>query len=396
MAFPWLFLLGWLADGRVVATKGSLRAPDALGEILDLHVLRPKGYVAPAPVTTTPAVKPCPEKILRPPYEEIPKFMPISALLMMMAVFIVLMALIYLWVPWRDDSDDLDQLFVQGMTKSVRFKKKHLGNQESEHHEERSQSDTSEDGESSEEVDSVAKGHSVPWEQYFALAFWIFLLLTNACFTRIVCQYGIPADCDSSTNTVDFVKTLHELVIFGFILAIFTGIAHEARFMWIFRFSAKYPHGIIYMLLFFGTVPVYGWLSDLPSLNSFSLTSTSTFHAANFVILVLLVVTVAALAIWHIWYAYGNSSGLSEGFWAYLIVRMVWVGIYVAYFYCASSLTTVAFHLHHYVVGFLLALLAEFDQWPSLILLAVGTGIMVQGIAAYGADPITHSVDISN
>mmetsp|Transcript_122593 Transcript_122593/g.308192 ORF Transcript_122593/g.308192 Transcript_122593/m.308192 type:complete len:95 (-) Transcript_122593:144-428(-) len=48
----------------------------------------------------------------------------------------------------------------------------------------------------------------------------------------------------------------------------------------------------------------------------------------------------------------------------------------------------IIFHFHHYAMGFLAASLAEFNHPASLVLLACGTGVFVQGIAAYDHDPI--------
>ena len=42
-----------------------------------------------------------------------------------------------------------------------------------------------------------------------------------------------------------------------------------------------------------------------------------------------------------------------------------------------------AFHLHHLYIGWLLAQWGAFNRWPSGALLAIATGIFVQGIAAY-------------
>lgn len=45
-------------------------------------------------------------------------------------------------------------------------------------------------------------------------------------------------------------------------------------------------------------------------------------------------------------------------------------------------------HLHHYFTTWIVALFAEFNHPISVILLSVMSSIFVQGIAAYGFDPL--------
>jgi hypothetical protein len=48
----------------------------------------------------------------------------------------------------------------------------------------------------------------------------------------------------------------------------------------------------------------------------------------------------------------------------------------------------VALHPHHWQIGLLLAILLPLPQLPFRVLTGVGAGVMVQGVAAYGAAPL--------
>jgi hypothetical protein len=41
------------------------------------------------------------------------------------------------------------------------------------------------------------------------------------------------------------------------------------------------------------------------------------------------------------------------------------------------------YHLHHYFIAYSLALFCRFDHVVSVVVLAIATGIFVQGLAAY-------------
>ena len=91
------------------------------------------------------------------------------------------------------------------------------------------------------------------------------------------------------------------------------------------------------------------------------------------------------------------------GFLAYTVSRLAIWSFYSFYLYVAclgsriheamlkqmkvrrlrprANTAGVYVHLHHYIIGFLCAILAEFNHPISLLVLAGGTGIFVQGIS---------------
>jgi len=245
--------------------------------------------------------------------------------------------------------------------------------------------------------DPGAHSHEIKWEQYFVLGFWILLLITQAAFTRLICKAGIPRDCEPNTDTVNFVAGNHMLILHGYIVATFTGLYHPNRFWYIFSCEfeesgiGRYiPRAAVFLVVFFLSSPFWGSLDLVPFLSFFSLT-TGGAHSNFPVMQILLISLVIGLAIflvgWHLFYAWTYNS--VRGFLAYLISRLVVFFIFAAYFWAAAHEAAYTYHLHHYALGFLFAILGEFNHKLSLIVLAAGSGIMVQGIASYGADPIT-------
>mmetsp|Transcript_119918 Transcript_119918/g.208220 ORF Transcript_119918/g.208220 Transcript_119918/m.208220 type:complete len:379 (+) Transcript_119918:62-1198(+) len=230
--------------------------------------------------------------------------------------------------------------------------------------------------------------HKVAWFQYFAISYWCLLLSTQAAFTRLWCQYGIPRDCQAHTTTVEFVKANHMLMIYGFMLAVLTGLNLPSRFHYIFCFTLPKPRGFLFLAIFFLASPGWGSLDLVPALSSFSLTEDSTRGNLNRLLVLILLAGSLGASLWHFHHAWVHD--IAEGFVAYVVIRLVMFLLLVGYFLGSHDLSTVSFHLHHWIVGFYFAVLAEFNHPVSLVLLAAGSGVFAQGIAAYGADSVTE------
>lgn len=228
--------------------------------------------------------------------------------------------------------------------------------------------------------------YKVAWFQYFAISFWCLLLSTQAAFTRLWCQVGIPRDCQPHTTTVEFVKANHMLLMYGFMLAVFSGINHASRFLYIFDFSFEKPRGVAFLAIFFLSSPAWGSLDLVPALSSFSLNEGISWGIVTQLLMVTLIAGSFGAALWHFHHAWVHD--IAEGFAAYVATRLVMLLLLVGYFLGSSDLSTVSFHLHHYIIGFYFAVLSEFNHPVSLVLLAAGSGVMAQGIGAYGADPL--------
>lgn len=239
--------------------------------------------------------------------------------------------------------------------------------------------------------------HRIPWQRYFALGFWFLLLLANAAFTRLVCHYGIPQDCQLHDDRIKDLHSVQRLLFMGFILAVLAGIMEPVRFGYLFSMTRSgYFRGVFFILIFMGTSPAWGSLDLFPSLSKFSIATGGDDGERKDLFDVLrlaLLIGGATLVLFH--FAWAFVFNPIQGFLAYTISRVtIWL-LYVAFFVESSkkdSGHTADFHLHHYMIGFLFAILAEFNNPISLLLLAIGSGVFVQGIAAYNADPLIYQL----
>lgn len=221
-------------------------------------------------------------------------------------------------------------------------------------------------------------GHRIPGSQYIALGVWMALLMVEYAIVRVSCKFGFPQDCQQERNYVIVMQDYQYLVFMGFVLAIITGIHWPDRFQYVFSFRLPQLRGLWFVALFLATGPVWGLLDHIPGLNNFSLTGSQPGHVVTLSVLAL---GALALVAWHVHEAWRfNSTG---GFIAYVLSRICLVAFYSVYFVLSRADKDISFHLHHYAVGFLAASLAEFNHPLSLVLLALGAGVFVQGIAAY-------------
>lgn len=232
-------------------------------------------------------------------------------------------------------------------------------------------------------------GHRVPWRQYLALFIWMCLLVAQYLLTRLVCQLGIPDDCVADTDAIEVMQDLQVMFTLGFVLAILTGVHLPERFAYLFCFHRPQPRGFFFLLLFLASGPCFGALGFVPVLQHLSLTSAFLKGGwFNILEIIILIFGAVFILLWHFWCAFKHNS--LKGFFAYSLSRLaVWI-YYFCYLAVAASTSGVRVHLHHYVVAYLCATLAEFNHPVSLALLAIATGIFVQGISAYEAAPVVQ------
>jgi len=231
--------------------------------------------------------------------------------------------------------------------------------------------------------------NTIRWQMYFAIGFWYCLLIANAASVRLFCKLGIPRDCHERTDSVRGLESMDKLLSHGFILAILVALPTSGRFHYLFNFTKEGNfRGAIFLVVFFATAPIYGSLDLIPALSTFSLTSGVHKSPLFWLLVFALLVGSAVLVLFHIYWA--ARYGTWQGFCSYVGSRAMVISMYVLYFNESGKYATMSFHLHHYMVGFLLAILATFDHMLSLLLLAIASGIFVQGLAAYNADPLIY------
>lgn len=220
--------------------------------------------------------------------------------------------------------------------------------------------------------------------QYLALGIWILLLVLQYAFVRYVCRFGIPEDCKDKADAVQVMEDLQYLVFPGSVLAIMTGMHWPDRLEYIFSFGRSEPRGWWFLLAYFGFGFFWSCLHLVPALGKFTLTELKPEFA-----LPLLAVAVGAVFVlgWHFRAAYKHNS--TSGFAAYLLSRGAMLSFYLAYLIIKlRDEADIVFHFHHYAFGFVAASFAEFNHPISILLLACGTAVFVQGLSAYGAETI--------
>eukprot|EP00927_Polykrikos_kofoidii_P052758 TRINITY_DN46703_c0_g1_i1.p1 TRINITY_DN46703_c0_g1~~TRINITY_DN46703_c0_g1_i1.p1 ORF type:complete len:302 (+),score=24.68 TRINITY_DN46703_c0_g1_i1:44-949(+) len=227
-------------------------------------------------------------------------------------------------------------------------------------------------------------GHRVSSSQYIAIGTWLFQLLLVYGFVCVVCDgLGIPEDCRQHTDVALLARDVQFLMFSGFTQAVLTGMNWPDRFQYVFCFSGRcWYHGPLFLAILFFSSFAWGTLDSIPDLGHQAF--TPGFDTGK--ILLLIVTSLGAVAIisWHVRLAYKCSA--FGGFLAYTCSRLLIVAMYAFFILLAGQ--DVSFHVHHYVIAYVAASFAEFNHPISLVLLAVSTGVYVQGIAAYGADPV--------
>lgn len=226
--------------------------------------------------------------------------------------------------------------------------------------------------------------HKIPWLEYVFFGLWIAMLLAQYGLTRLWCALGLPEDCADHSDPVKLMNDFHQLLTNGFVIAVLTGVNQADKFMYIYSLWRPYPRGILFLILFFGASPAWSALNYSPFLSKFSITDEmeTSYIALSCAVLAL----VGLLILWHIWIAFWHNS--RTGFFVYVASRFCIFGFFSAYVVVSMTHLETDLHFHHYTIGFVVACLAEFDHPLSLLLLAIGTGVFVQGIAAYDADPL--------
>lgn len=210
------------------------------------------------------------------------------------------------------------------------------------------------------------------------------------CFgtTRLACLLRLPSDAKRDDDGGAVAEDFQELLQLGFALALLTKLHTVERFAW---FSAR-P---IYAVVFLGTPFVFGGFNEIPGLQVSLATIGSWGGVAWFVMLFAALVLLLVIG----WHARRSFLLPRRERVAYLASRLA---VY-AFFVLQWTMMKLSppgrrgyeqYHLHHYYIGFLVALWGCFDHPISALLLSIGAGIMAQGLGAYhDADLFTATLE---
>jgi hypothetical protein len=135
-----------------------------------------------------------------------------------------------------------------------------------------------------------------------------------------------------------------------------------------------------FVLLMFGSAPVFSWLGNVPYMDA---SISPPFGVKSLVLIGIVTVLGLGVSGWHFVYAFATLNSKEDAM-VYAFSRLG-----VLAFYSLTVLLAVVpnseyqCHFHHYFIAYSLALFCRFDHVFSVVVLAVATGIFVQGLAAY-------------
>jgi len=218
--------------------------------------------------------------------------------------------------------------------------------------------------------------------EFFRLFVWCITLLLGYGLGRCLCSVkGKFGEC-SHQNKSRLFENFSALLAMGIILALFTGVLSENRFNYIYGFKAETRYsGVIFLFAFVLAPFIWKYLNTVEMTQTFTLTGDGVRD--NIGPFLILITTFIFLIIWHLTAAYKVRV-----FKIYLASRgLVYIFFTMNILVCISD-SDLKIHMHHYQMAWLFALLGSFNHPVSLLTLAFATGVFVEGLSAYGADPL--------
>ena len=196
---------------------------------------------------------------------------------------------------------------------------------------------------------------------------WLLVLLGGWGLTRLLCDVaGLPSDCrdlDQANAMLDLTALLEKGIVVAALTRLPTsvlGLSVRARVGWA---SVTVISG-----------PVFSALGEVPDMQR-SLTSDLEWNAASAGYLAIGTFVLLVVG------AHGVSLRRTPHFRLYVASRLGLAAFYAAFLATLGARSRL--HFHHCYVGLWVALLGFDAGRLSLGLIAVGSGIMVQGIGAY-------------
>ena len=170
-----------------------------------------------------------------------------------------------------------------------------------------------------------------------------------------------------------------QLVTLGTVLTWLTGLTRSTRFAY---FRAR-P---LYALVFVATGPVFAALGEVPGLQV-SLATVGAWGGLAWCVMLAALAAICVVVWWHARHAArvlpyrARLAYLASRSALMLLIFVLWLIMRAS---PVGRRHFEATHIHHWLIGFLLASWGSFNHPISATLLAVGAGIFVQGIGAYG------------
>lgn len=220
-------------------------------------------------------------------------------------------------------------------------------------------------------------GGSESAQRLLLLGLWLCFIFAGYVVARLGCYVGLPQDGTTTADAFDFVDDVSKMFQSGVVLGVFLRVMDRDRFDFLFKRSGWY-----FIPTFLGTPPVYSLISNVPAFQH-SLADIWRWGWGMWTLEIVAVSAALASIGWHAQAAWRCKS--RANFVAYVSSRAVVILFYVgaALLLSASGSRYSALHVHHLYLGWCVASWAEFDHPISVVTLALGLGIFVQGIGAF-------------
>ena len=218
--------------------------------------------------------------------------------------------------------------------------------------------------------------------QYARLAVFHACLLLGYGVVRVAVAWHWPDDAKSVDDGAAVAGDLAALAQLGLGVAYLNGVHTAARFAWL----AGRPQ---YLLLYLAVLCCFGGFNQIPGLQV-SLADVGEWGATAWVVMPAALLLCGAIIVWHL--VAVRRLPLRPRL-SYIASRLAVYSLFALRYLIERTKSPgrhgwTHLHLHHYYLGFLLAVWGRFDHPLSAGLLAVGCGLMVQGIGAYHAAPL--------
>jgi len=232
---------------------------------------------------------------------------------------------------------------------------------------------------SNQTENTVAGDVHLPPREFFHVFVWSVTLLLAFGFGRMLCiGHGNYEFCRTWQDS-DMFDNMSVLLLMGITLCFFTGTHSAIRFNYLYGFSAETNYsGVLFLFVFFLTPIVWKGV-DTTALKSFMFTASGLSN--NIVPLMCVIILLLSTVGWHIYMAHQREVLI-----VYIISRsLVFLYLVLNIVGCINE-TKIKIHVHHYQLGWLLALFGCFNHPISVVTLAFGAGLFVEGLSTFGAD----------